>query len=157
MTIPEKIIIVAMTKDRVIGLNGKMPWHISDDLKLFKKLTLGGTVIMGRATYESIGKPLSGRNNIVVSATVTVIPEATVCPTFEAAVEKAEALGRDIFFIGGASIYKQAISVADCMHVSWVKQEYAGDTRFPEFDMRLWIEFEKEEYPEFTHILYHRK
>ncbi len=157
MSGPQKTIIVAMTRNRVIGLNGKMPWHISDDLKLFKRLTLGGTVIMGRTTFESIGKTLPGRNNIVVSATVKEIPGATVCQDFEKAVKKAEGLERDIFFIGGASIYKQALSLADAMHVSWVKQEYAGDTRFPEFDLALWQEIENNEYPEFTHILYRRQ
>jgi len=157
MTIPEKMIIVAMTRDRVIGLNGRMPWHISDDLKLFKKTTLGGTVIMGRTTFKSIGKPLPGRNNIVVSATVNEMPGVTVCQDFESAVKKAEALGTKIYFIGGASIYKQALPLADAMHVSWVKQEYAGDTSFPEFDLNLWQEKEKNEYPEFTHVLYYRK
>lgn len=157
MTIPEKIIIVAMTRDRVIGLDGKMPWHISDDMKLFKKITLGGTVIMGRTTFESIGKPLPGRNNIVVSATVKEISGSTVFPAFEEAVKKAEALGSKIFFIGGASIYKQALPLARALHVSWVKQEYAGDTHFPEFDLNLWQEKEKNEYPEFTHVLYQRK
>jgi len=153
----QKIIVVAMTKDQVIGLNGKMPWHISDDLKLFKKITLGGTVIMGRTTFESIGKPLPGRNNIVVSATVKEIPGSTVCQDFEEAVKKAEALGSKIFFIGGASIYKQALHLADALHVSWIKQDYAGDTRFPEFDPSGWQEIERNEYPEFTHIKYRRQ
>ncbi|MDO9068323.1 MAG: dihydrofolate reductase [Deltaproteobacteria bacterium] len=157
MTKPEKIIIVAMTRDRVIGLNGRMPWHISDDLKLFKRITLGGTVIMGRTTFQSIGKPLPGRNNIVVSATVKDIPGATVCQTFEEAVKKAEVLGQKIFFIGGASIYRQALAIADAMHVSWVMHKYSGDTHFPKFDMSLWQEKEKNECPEFTHILYQRK
>ncbi|MBI4726867.1 dihydrofolate reductase [candidate division TA06 bacterium] len=157
MSGPEKIIIVAMTRGRVIGLNGKMPWHIPADLKLFKKLTLGGTVIMGRTTYDSIGKPLPQRNNIIVSATVKELPGATVCPTFEEAVKKAEGFGRDIFFIGGASIYQQALAMADQMHVSWVKQDFEGDTYFPEFDLNRWQETETKEYPEFTHIGYRRK
>jgi dihydrofolate reductase len=156
MSKPEKIIIVAMTRDRVIGLKGRMPWHISDDLKLFKRITLGGTVIMGRATFESIGKALPGRNNIVVSATVKEIPGATVCRTFEEAVQKAESPGQKIFFIGGASIYKQALPISDTMHVSWVKQEYAGDTHFPEFDPDQWQEEEKTEYPEFIYVLYRK-
>jgi dihydrofolate reductase len=157
MSKPEKIIIVAMTRDRVIGLKGRMPWHISDDLKLFKRITLGGTVIMGRVTYESIGKPLAKRSNIVVSSTAREIPGVTVCRTFEEAEKKAEELGQKIFFIGGASIYKQALAVADGMHVSWVKQEYPGDTFFPEFDQGRWQEIEKNECPEFIHILYQRK
>jgi dihydrofolate reductase len=157
MSQPKKIIIVAMTRDRVIGLDGKMPWHISEDLKLFKKITLGATVIMGRTTYESMGKPLSQRDNIVVSTTIKELPGASVCLTFDDAVEKAGNLGREIFFIGGASIYKQALPLADAMHVSWVKQEYAGDTQFPEFDVNLWQEKEINVYPEFTHVLYQRK
>jgi dihydrofolate reductase len=129
---PRKIIIVAMTKDRVIGKDGTLPWHIPDDLKLFRKLTTGNTVVMGRTTYDSIGKPLRDRNNIVVTRSVRAIPGAVVCATFEDAVTEAEGLEKDIFFIGGASIYRQALPVANAMHVSWVKKEYAGDIRFPD-------------------------
>jgi len=157
MSEAKKIIIVAMTRDRVIGLDGKMPWHISDDLKLFKRITLGGTVVMGRTTYQSIGQPLPRRNNLVVSTNLKELSGVTVCPTFDEAVKKAEGFGGDIFFIGGASIYRQALPIADEMHVSWVKPDHAGDTYFPEFDLDSWQETEKNEYPDFVHIFYRRK
>jgi dihydrofolate reductase len=157
MSQPKKIIIVAMTRDRVIGLNGKMPWHISGDLKLVKRLTQGNTLVMGCNTFDSLGRTLPNRNNIVVSAMAREIPGAIVCLSFDEAVKRAEGLGRDIFFFGGASIYKQALAMTDEMHVSWVKGEYPGDTFFPEFDQGLWQEIEKNEHPEFTHIHYRRK
>jgi dihydrofolate reductase len=154
---PKKIIIVAMTKDRVIGKDGGMPWHISGDLKLLKKLTTGNTVIMGRTTYDSIGKPLPDRNNIVVSNTVKEIPGAEVCASFEDAVATAEGLDRDIFLFGGASIYRQALPMADAMYISWIKQDYQGDTQFPDFDRSQWEMVSEQDHPDFIHTVYQRK
>lgn len=153
---PQKIIIVAMTRDRVIGAGGKMPWHIPDDLRLFKLLTFGQTVVMGRRTFESIGRPLSNRANIVVSTTLGPRPRVDVCATFEDAVTKAEGLGRDIFFIGGAEVYQRALAAADELRVSWIKADHPGDTLFPEFDLSRWEKVSEEEYPDFTHVAYRR-
>ena len=150
----EKYIIVAMTKDRVIGKDNKMPWHLPEDLKLFKKLTSGNTVIMGRRTYESIGRPLPNRNNIVISRSNADISGVVVCRSMEEAVTRAEEFGQKIFFIGGSEVYRQALPLADYLYISWLKQDCAGDTKFPEFDKSEWERLSETEYPEFTNILY---
>lgn len=149
-------IIVAMTKSRVIGKNGKMPWHIPDDLKLFKKLTTGGAVIMGRRTYESIGKPLPDRENIIVSNS---LKQADGCKIFDSvllAMQYAQNTGRRIFFIGGGELYKKTIGIADHLYVSWVKEEYEGDTFFPQIDTKVWKAEESEEYQDFIWTHYKR-
>ncbi len=156
MRSPEKYIIVAMTRDRVIGMDNQMPWHLPEDLKLFKKLTAGNTVIMGRKTYESIGKPLPNRSNIVVSRSQMDIPGVVVCPSMAQALNKAEEYGQKIFFIGGAEIYRQALPLADCLYISWLKQDYPGDTKFPEFNETEWEMLSETEYPEFSNVLYKR-
>jgi len=152
----EKYIIVAMTRDKVIGLNGKMPWHLPEDLKLFKDLTVGNTVIMGRKTFESIGKPLPRRHNLVVSRSLKEMPGVDICRSFDQALEKAEEFGKPVFFIGGAEIYKAALEVADYLYVSWVGKKYSGDTCFPQFDKKLWQKIEEKKYSDFTNVLYKR-
>ncbi len=154
MSNAEKCIIVAMTRDRVIGKDNQMPWHLPEDLKLFKKLTSGNTVIMGRRTYQSIGKPLPNRNNIVVSRSPMDIPGGTACQSMDQALAQAEEYGKKIFFIGGAEIYRQALPLADFLCVSWLKQDCAGDTKFPEFDETEWERLSETDYKEFTNILY---
>ena len=154
---PQKSIIVAMTRDRVIGVNGRLPWHISEDLRLFKMLTLGNTVVMGRATFDSIGKPLPKRTNIVLSSRGLDAPGVVHCRDFNEALREAERIGHDVFFIGGASIYKQALPVAEKMYISWVKQDYQGDTKFPEFDLGKWEAVEETDHPDFKHVLYKRR
>jgi dihydrofolate reductase len=154
---PKKIIIVAMTRDRVIGMGGKMPWHITDDLQLFKRLTFGQTLVMGRKTYESIGRPLPNRLNLVVSTTMGPRPNVEVCASFVDAITKAESIDRDTFFIGGAAVYQRALAVAGELRVSWVKADHAGDTFFPEFDRSLWETVSEQDYPDFIHTLYQRK
>ena len=150
-------IIVAMDKNRVIGKNNQLPWHISDDLKNFKKLTSGNTVIMGRKTFESIGKALPNRNNVVISTSMQPVQGIDVCKSFEEGIMKAKSYGKDIFIIGGATVYEQAISFAERMYVSYVKGEYAGDAFFPEFDENEWHIEKKEEFPEFELVVYVRK
>jgi dihydrofolate reductase len=154
---PNKAIIVAMTRDRVIGINGRLPWHISEDLRLFKTLTLGNTVIMGRTTFDSIGKPLPKRTNIVVSSRELDAPSVIRCRDFAEALREADKVGHDVFFIGGASIYRQALPIADAMHVSWIKQDYQGDTTFPEFDPSQWEPAEETEYPDFRYVRYRKR
>jgi len=153
---PDKYIIVAMTKGRVIGKDNRMPWHLPEDLKLFRKLTTGNTVIMGRKTFESIGKPLPNRNNIVVTRSKMDIPGAEVCHDLKEALEKAEGYGKKIFFIGGAQLYREAIDMAGYIYISWLKEEYRGDTFFPEFDQNNWEIVESADYSEFTNVLYKR-
>jgi len=152
----KKIIIVAMTKENIIGKDNNIPWHISDDLKLFKKNTINNTIIMGRKTYESIGKPLPKRKNIVVSSKLKVDNEVKVCDTFEKAINLAENLGKDIFFIGGNQIYKSALKIADYIYLSLVKGNYSGNVYFPEYDKKDWQMIDSKEYDKFTFIRYRR-
>src|SRR3990172_100449 len=113
-------IIVAMDKNRVIGKNNEIPWHISEEVMNFKKLTSGNTVIMGRKTFESIGRPLPDRNNIVVSTSMPQTAGIDVCNSFEESIIKAKSYGKDIFVIGGATVYEQALPLADKMYISYV-------------------------------------
>lgn len=130
------IIIAALTASRVIGKDGKMPWHYSEDLKRFKRLTMGQTVLMGRKTYESMGKPLPGRTNVIVTTSKISVPpgaDMEIYPSLEEAL--FELRGREkVFVIGGGMIYAQLIDRADAMHLTMIEQESEGDTFFPEYD-----------------------
>jgi dihydrofolate reductase len=150
-------IIAAMDKNRVIGKDNKLPWRISDDLKNFKKLTTGNTVIMGRKTFESIGRPLPDRNNVVISTSMSQTAGIDVCNSFEESIMKAKSYGKDIFIIGGAAVYEQAVPLADKMYISYVKGEYNGDVFFPEFEEKEWHVEKKEEHAEFELLIYVRK
>ena len=150
-------IIVAMDKNRVIGKNNRIPWHISEEVKNFKELTSGNTVIMGRKTFESIGKPLPNRNNIVLSTSMSQLQGIDVCKTFEESIIRAKSYGKDIFIIGGAAVYEQAIPLAGKMFISYVKGEYDGDVYFPEFDEKEWHVEKKEAHSEFELLVYVRK
>lgn len=152
------IIIAAMTYDRVIGRGGKLPWKIPEDLKKFKEVTLGNAVVMGRRTYESIGKPLPKRTNIVVSASLPEQEGITVCRTLEGAIMEAYTKFRDrAFIIGGASIYEQTLPAVSGMYLSFVKKFYKGDTYFPEFDRNGWYIADVEDHKEFLWVNYRRK
>ena len=131
-------IIVAMATNRVIGINNSLPWHISDDLKRFKQLTTGSTIIMGRKTYESIGNALPNRTNIVVSRQKNLhYPDVIVCDSIEDAISQVDDR-HDIFIIGGAQIYEQALPYANFMHVTHVDRDIKGDVFFPEYNEKHW-------------------
>ena len=128
--------IVAITQDRVIGVDGKLPWHYSADLKRFKRLTLGATIIMGRGTWESIGaKPLAGRRNVVI--TRSVLDDVQCYTTIPAAL--ATCTG-DVWFIGGGQLYAAALEYCDFIDVTQVPDKIsAGNTVFfPELDPSVW-------------------
>ena len=129
-------IIAAMTKDRVIGFHGSIPWHIPEDLHLFKHLTWGNTVVMGRTTYTSLGQPFKGRKNIILSRTLKIedSQEIIVCRTFKECLSRGEKFGRDLFIIGGESVYRLALPMADCLYLSLIPGSFQGDTFFPEID-----------------------
>ncbi|MGH1404813.1 MAG: dihydrofolate reductase [Alphaproteobacteria bacterium] len=137
-------LIVAMAENRCIGLDNQMPWHISDDLKRFKSLTMNHPVIMGRKTFESIlgylKKPLPGRHNIIISRSgYETEHEASVHNTIAAAIKEATTIANsnnldEIFIIGGAQIYSQAIEHANRIHLTKVHQSFSGDAFFPEID-----------------------
>ena len=133
-------IIVAMSQNNVIGLNNKLPWHISADLKNFKKITLGNPVIMGRKTYDSIGKPLIDRDNIVISRDNSLkIDGVQVVDSLEKAVFK-KADSPEVFIIGGQQIYKIALPLATHMYVTKVDGNFEGDAYFPTYIQAEWRE-----------------
>lgn len=139
-------LIVAMAANRVIGLEGGMPWHIKGDLRFFKRTTLGHPVVMGRKTYEAIGGALPGRANIVVTRNEKfTAPDADVVHDLRAALAKAEALAEidgtdEVFVIGGADIYAQALDKADRIYLTEVEGDFPGDAFFPALDRRQWRE-----------------
>ena len=141
-------IIVGIPENRVIGNGLKLPWDIPEDLKHFKEMTTGTTCIMGLATYNSIGKTLPDRNNIVLSFEKIDIPGADVCTSIPEAIEKAKSYGKDIFIMGGASIYKQFLPLVDKLYISHIKGKFEGDIYFPEYDESKWeVEHEEDKGP----------
>lgn len=132
-------IIVAVAENDVIGFDNHLLWHISEDLKRFKSLTLGHHVIMGRKTFESVGKPLPGRVNIVISRQDNYSKDGcTVVKSLEEALEVAKN-DSEVFIIGGGEIYKQALSITDKIYLTRIHAGFAGDTFFPELKLTEWI------------------
>jgi dihydrofolate reductase len=124
-------IIAAIGKNRVIGKGGRLPWHISEDLKRFKRLTTGHAILMGRKTWESLSRPLPNRRNIVITSTLI---EGVECyPTINAALDALKALEK-VFVIGGAQIYAALFDRADELYLTFVDQEVEGDAYFPRFE-----------------------
>jgi dihydrofolate reductase len=139
-------LIVAMAANRVIGRQNKLPWRLPNDLRRFRALTLGKPVIMGRKTFESIGRPLDGRHNIVVSRNPDYRAEGcTVVHSSEAALAAAGSAA-EIFVIGGAELYAQFLPRADRLYLTLVHAQLEGDTYFPPFDQTRWREIEREEH-----------
>lgn len=155
--LPKIAIIVAMTEDHVIGAESGLPWHLPEDLQLFKTLTLGNTVIMGRKTFTSIGKPLPGRHNIVLSRKDNPLVGVEVYPNLLKGLAAAAKHGKPVFVIGGAEVYEKALPIAAEMHISWVEDKYQGDTYFPEFDLNQWQKASQKSCPGFTYTHYLRK
>ncbi|MBK0404586.1 dihydrofolate reductase [Adhaeribacter sp. BT258] len=140
-------LVVAMAENNVIGKNNQLIWHLPADLKHFKNLTTGHPIIMGRKTYESIGKPLPNRTNIVITRQEDFKPEGClVAHSLPEALMLAQQLDANIFVIGGAEIYKQAMFLADTIYLTEVHHEFEGDTFFPEIDTLLWVETDREEH-----------
>lgn len=134
----ELSIIVAMAQNRAIGRDNQLLWHISTDLRRFKAITMGHTIIMGRRTYQSIGRPLPGRRNIVVSRNPSFSAEGcTVAQSLEAALALCPA-GDEAFVIGGGQIYAQALPLAHRMYITLVHSDMEADTFFPEYDPAQW-------------------
>jgi len=130
-------IVVAMTSNHVIGQNGDMPWHLPADLVHFKELTSGHAIIMGRRTWESIGKPLPNRLNIVVTRQENYAAEdVTVVHSLEGGIVAAGI--QRTFLIGGGEMYKEALPIASQMHITRIDALIEGDTKFPEIDESIW-------------------
>ena len=144
------VLVVAMAENGVIGRLGQLPWRMPTDLKHFRRVTLGKPVLMGRKTYESIGKPLDRRDNIVVSRQPDFAPQGVhVARSFDEALALGRALaGRrgvdEIAVIGGADIFRAALPVADRIHLTVVHGRPDGDVILDPFDMRLWRETARE-------------
>jgi len=127
--------IAAMSLNRVIGAGGKIPWHIPEDFKWFKKITTGNVIVMGRKTFESIGKPLPNRETIVLSRSGFSYPGVRTVKSLDEIHPSAE-LG-DVFICGGAEVYKQALPLCSDLYLTLVKRQVSGDTFFPEFESRF--------------------
>ena len=145
-------LVWAMAQNRVIGRNNSLPWYLPEDLKYFKRITLGKPIIMGRKTYESIGKPLPGRTNIVVTRNPDFSVEGVrTVSSLEAARDLCESIGEvdgseEAMIIGGAEIYRQSLELADRLYLTEVHAEVDGDTYFPEFDRAAWQEVAREDF-----------
>ncbi len=134
-------LIVAMSANRVIGLNNKMPWHLSADLKRFKAITMNAPILMGRKTFESIGKPLIGRTNMILSRNSDYKPEGClVFDSLESALNTAQNYGEELFVIGGATLYEMTLPLANRLYLTDIETEFEGDTFFPEIDYNNWQE-----------------
>nr|WP_316654910.1 dihydrofolate reductase [uncultured Gellertiella sp.] len=146
--------VVAVSENGVIGREGDMPWQLSSDLKRFKALTLGRPVIMGRKTFQTIGRPLPGRDNIVVTRDETYAPEGVqVVSSVDAAIALGKKLAAaqglsEIAVIGGGQIYAQTMDRATILHVTHVEKQLAGDTMFPAIDPAIWESGPEEHLPE---------
>ena len=140
--------IAAMGKNRVIGKDNDMPWHLPADLQHFKKTTLGCPIIMGRKTYDSIGRPLPGRLNIILSRNAHLeIEGCSVVNSLDDAIDLAEKTdASEIFITGGAHLYNKFLEDADCLYLTLIDEEFEGDTYFPDYTQFVWKEVEREEH-----------
>ena len=130
-----------MSANRVIGRDNKMPWHLSADLKRFRTLTMNAPILMGRKTFESIGKPLDGRTNLILSKNPNYQPEGClVFDSLKTALNAAQNYGEELFIIGGATLYERALPLANRLYLTDIEAEFEGDTFFPEFDFNDWNE-----------------
>lgn len=132
--------ITAVSQNNVIGLNNDLPWHLPADMKFFKNTTMGHAVVMGRKTYESFGKALPGRTNIVITHQKGyTLPDATIVYSLEEAIEKAKAIEQqEIFILGGAQIFQQSIPLLNRIYLTRIYHNFDGDTFFPTINPEEW-------------------
>ncbi len=152
-------LIVACARNRAIGLNNQMPWHLPEDLKYFKRVTLGKPVVMGRNTFESIGRPLPGRPNIVISRNADYPAQGiSLASSLAAALATAQTLlppdQHEVMVIGGAQIYAQALPLAQRLYLTEVEAEPEADAYFPEFTRSEWLEVSRESHTATAHNPY---
>lgn len=141
---PRICLIAALAANRVIGRNNALPWHLSADLKRFKALTMGHAVVMGRKTHESIGRPLPGRRNLVITRNRDYrAPGCEIVHSLDAAVAACSGAGK-VFVIGGAALYREALPRAHCLEFTEIRAEFEGDATFPEFPLAEWRETARE-------------
>ena len=159
---PRLVLLAALDQNRTIGKDNALPWHLPDDLRRFKKLTLGHPIVMGRKTYESIGHPLPGRTNIVVTRDrALAIPEAVIVHSLDDALEVAGA-AEDVFVIGGEEIFRLALPLAQRLELTEIDTEIEGDAWFPEWDRAAFTETARESHTDpatglaFSFVTYER-
>jgi dihydrofolate reductase len=155
-------IIVAIANNRVIGINNTLPWHLPEDLKRFRALTTGHHIIMGRKTYESLGRLLPGRTTVIVTRNKDYKVEgALIAYSLESAVALCKN-DDEVFLIGGAELYQDGLKLADKLYITEVDLTVDGDAFFPEFDLSVWQETSREAHTSaqglpFGYITYSRK
>lgn len=140
-------IIVAVARNGVIGDKNTLLWHISEDLRHFKSLTSGHPVVMGRRTFESLGRPLPNRTNVVISHRDIEIPGCRVVHSLDEALALFPSGEEEVFVIGGAQVYAEALPRADRFYLTRVERDYEGDTRFPAWDPAAWRLVASEAFP----------
>jgi dihydrofolate reductase len=157
--------IWAMDENRVIGKNNQLPWHLPEDLKFFKKVTIGHPVAMGRKTHESIGRLLPGRENIIITRNKEFLCNGcTVIYSIDVFIDYCQGKEEEVFVIGGAEIFKELIPVVDRLYVTLIYDHFDGDTYFPEFSLEDFklvlkekgIRDEKNPY-DYEFLIYHRQ
>lgn len=137
-------IISALAANRTIGINNSLPWRLPEDLKYFKSLTLGHHILMGRKTYESIGKPLPGRTTVIITRGNFPAPDGVkIAHSLREAIDVCGD-DQEIFFVGGAELYTQALPLADRLYLTEIQAEVEGDAWFPAFDKNRWREMSRD-------------
>ena len=160
---PTLSLIAAMAKNRVIGRNNALPWHLPEDLKYFKATTLGKPILMGRKTFDSIGKPLPGRTSVGLTRN----PEwsfdgCLVVPSLDVALARL-ADREEVLVIGGADLYQQTLPRADRLYLTEINADFEGDAWFPDFDRSQWQQISRQPHPDngrgfsFDFVVYQRK
>lgn len=151
------VIVAAVGRNGVIGVDGRLPWSIPEDMAHFKSLTMGHALVMGRETFDSIGRQLPGRLNIVLTRRSGWTHEGVrVAGSLDEALELARAHGSDTIIAGGAEVYRSALAFADRMVLTEVEAEPDGDTYFPQVDWSLWTETAREPHTGFSFVTYER-
>lgn len=152
-------IVAAVARNGVIGVDGGLPWRLPEDLRRFKELTLGHVLVMGRRTYESIGRPLPGRTTVVVTRRPGWDPGSELvltAPGVREAVERAAEVDEEVFVVGGERVYEDALPLADRLELTLVDAEPEGDAHFPEVDWSDWYEVMREEHDGWAYVGYER-
>ena len=159
-------LVVAMARNGVIGRDNQLPWHLPGDLKYFKSVTMGKPIVMGRKTYDSIGRPLPGRTNIVITRSDWGVEGVEVVNSVNAAIALAKDVAKrdgvdEVMVMGGGEIYRQTLPLADRLYITEVDAEVEGDAYFPEFDVSQWREQQRQpgeggDYP-YAFVVKHRQ
>ncbi|RPG50033.1 MAG: dihydrofolate reductase [Gammaproteobacteria bacterium TMED1] len=149
--------IAARSLNGIIGSGDKIPWKVRDEQRLFKKITMGGTLIMGRKTFVSIGKALPGRDTIVISRNKNFSSDhCKVCPSLQVAFAEAKKLAKSIFVAGGGEIYKLALPFVKTVHISTIETQAQGDIYFPDFPTKDFILIEERKFESTINYIYQR-